>query len=280
MEEARKLLFQEEWRIIDQSSTGLYMSALQSFAIDDALCASVGAGLSSPTARAWVHRPVVVLGIQDTKLPYLEDGLAGLKASGYEYVVRNSGGLAVVLDEGILNLTLVFPETSRKIRINRGYEAMLRLVKDMFPKDEDRIRAGEIAGSYCPGSYDVSIGGKKFAGISQRRLANGVAVQIYLCVTGSGSARAKLLKDFYARAKKDAVTKFAYPDIHPAVMASLSELLERPLTVEEAVVRFFRALKKNSRHLSQGSLTGEEQVLYEKYLARMAARNEKGLPSV
>ena len=53
------------------------------------------------------------------------------------------------------------------------------------------IEAREIVGSYCPGSYDLSIKGKKFAGISQRRIRKGVAVQIYLCVNGSGSERAE-----------------------------------------------------------------------------------------
>ena len=39
-----KLLVQEQWRVIDQSSSGLYTSALQSFGMDDTLCASVGKG--------------------------------------------------------------------------------------------------------------------------------------------------------------------------------------------------------------------------------------------
>ena len=38
------LLVQEQWRVIDQSSSGLYTSALQSFGMDDTLCASVGGG--------------------------------------------------------------------------------------------------------------------------------------------------------------------------------------------------------------------------------------------
>ena len=62
----------------------------------------------------------------------------------------------------------------------------------MFADFEVEIEAKEIVGSYCPGSYDLSIAGKKFAGISQRRIRNGVAVQIYLCVSGSGQERAQL----------------------------------------------------------------------------------------
>jgi lipoate-protein ligase A len=42
-----------------------------------------------------------------------------------------------------------------------------------------------IEHSYCPGKFDLSIDGKKFAGISQRRVRGGIAVQIYLCVEGN-----------------------------------------------------------------------------------------------
>ena len=94
--------------------------------------ASVGSGYSTATARSWVHHQTIVLGIQDTKLPFLEDGLHYLEQQGYRYIVRNSGGLAVVLDEGVLNLSLIFPDTDKGIDINRGYDAMWSLIKLMF----------------------------------------------------------------------------------------------------------------------------------------------------
>ena len=226
MKEVILLLQQNEWRIIDQSRLGPHFPALQSFAIDDTLCMSVGSGNSPPTARAWVHPPTVVLGIQDTKLPQLKDGFAYLDERNYEWIVRNSGGLAVVLDEGVLNLSLIFPDTEKGIDINRGYDSMLALIRIMFEDFNQDIEAREIVGSYCPGSYDLSIGGKKFAGISQRRIRKGIAVQIYLCVTGSGRERAELIREFYHHAKYDEPSKFFFPDVRPEVMASLSELLD------------------------------------------------------
>lgn len=93
MNESLQLLKQPEWRLIDQSSLGPMFSALQSFAADDTLCTSVGAGSSPPTARAWVHHNTVVLGIQDTKLPFLQEGIKLLQEAGLQVIVRNSGGL-------------------------------------------------------------------------------------------------------------------------------------------------------------------------------------------
>lgn len=277
MDEALKLLSQDTWRLLDQSAVGPHFHALQSFATDDTLCASVGSGVSPAAARAWVHHNTVVLGIQDTKLPYLQKGLDFLKQQGFQYIVRNSGGLAVVLDEGVLNLTLVLPESEKGIDINRGYDAMWLLIQHMFADMDIEIDAREIVGSYCPGSYDLSIDGKKFAGISQRRLKRGVAVQIYLCVNGSGSERAEMIRQFYRHAKGGEETKFQYPDIIPEVMSSLSELLGKPLTVQDVMLRFLTFLSKNSSHIANGQLNPDEFELFHQYYERIIERNSKFL---
>lgn len=271
------LLRQKEWRIIDHSSIGPQFDAKQSFAIDDTLCYVVGKGESAPVARSWVHHQTIVLGIQDTKVPYLADGIHFLKEKGYHVIVRNSGGLAVVLDEGVLNLSLILPETEKGIDIHRGYDTMWELIRYMLREYDVKIEAREIIGSYCPGSYDLSIFGKKIAGISQRRLRGGVAVQIYLSVNGSGSERAKIIKGFYECALKGKQTKFTYPHINPSTMASLSELLKTELTIQELMMKFLTSLKDLSGHIYSKGLTAHEQELYENFLIRMIERNEKAL---
>lgn len=275
MSETDSLLMQQEWRVIDQSSIGPQFPALESFAMDDTLCASVGSGQSTAVARAWVHHQTVVLGIQDTKLPFLQEGVGYLRKHNFKAIVRNSGGLAVVLDEGVLNLSLIFPENERKIEINRGYEAMWELIRLMFSDFPVKIEAKEIVGSYCPGSFDLSIKGRKFAGISQRRIRNGVAVQIYICVNGSGAERAELVKGFYETAKRQADTKFTYPDIVPSVMASLSELLDTTLSVQDVMLSFLSVLKEHSGKIFSDSLSAQEWPLYESYLTRVVERNNK-----
>lgn len=278
MNEALKLLRQDEWRIIDHSCLGPMFHPAQSFAMDDTLCEAVGSGQSPAVARAWVHHDAAILGIADARLPFIEDGINWLKQEGYQVIVRTSGGLAVLVDEGILNLTLVFPERDSSIEINRGYDAMYEFVKMMYRDLTDEIEAREIVGSYCPGSYDLSIGGKKFAGISQRRVKKGVAVQIYLCISGSGARRAEVIREFYHRAKRDAHTKFTYPDVNPDVMASLEELLGVPLTVQDAMFRFLKVLQSLSNNKVYNSeLLPQETTLYERYLERVYERNKQWL---
>ncbi|MGV3487915.1 MAG: lipoate--protein ligase family protein [Tuberibacillus sp.] len=272
MNSMNELLSQPSWRIIDQTTLGPAFDAKASFAIDDALCESVGKGESLPVLRAWVHHRTISLGIQDTRLPHLVQGLQFLTERGYKYIARSSGGLAVVLDEGVLNLSLIFSERERHISIDDGFEAMVALIQKMLESYQLPIEAKEIIGSYCPGRYDLSVDGKKFAGISQRRLRKGAAVQIYLCVTGSGAKRAELIRDFYKMAINGESTKFDYPDIRPEVMASLSELTGQPLTIPHLLKGLYQAF---GGKLVPSALTEAEAERYTADFARMVERNQK-----
>ncbi|MGG0186315.1 lipoate--protein ligase family protein [Bacillus rhizoplanae] len=277
MSDSRSILSQPEWRIVDQSSLGPQFHALQSFAMDDTLCTTVGNGTSAATMRSWVHHNTIVLGIQDTRLPYLKQGIEFLKSKGFNVIVRNSGGLAVVLDEGVLNVSLLFQETEKGIDIDLGYDTMWHLIKEMLKDYDVNIEAKEIVGSYCPGSYDLSIDDKKFAGISQRRIRGGVAVQIYLCATNSGSERAALVRDFYNLAIQGEETKFTYPEIIPSTMASLSELLGKEITVQDLMMRLLQTLQHFTPQLTPSQLTIDEVPLYEHHLQRIIDRNNKSL---
>ncbi|MFJ7970040.1 biotin/lipoate A/B protein ligase family protein [Psychrobacillus sp. NPDC096389] len=277
MSQIETLLQQKVWRFWDQSLSGKSRSALESFAADDLLCHLVGQGLSPATVRTWVHDQTVVLGIQDHRLPFVEDAQDFLRTQGYIPIVRNSGGLAVVLDDGVLNISIVLSEKEQPVDIDTGYEVMLAFIQLLFPEAEGKIEAYEIVGSYCPGSYDLSINGKKFAGISQRRLRQGIAVQVYLCVEGSGSERADLIREFYEIGVQGEETKFNYPVIKPEVMASLNELLNASFTVQDIVIRIQQLLQQLSTKIASQAVTQDEMELYQFYLLRVVERNKKML---
>ncbi|UOQ45294.1 lipoate--protein ligase family protein [Halobacillus salinarum] len=276
MKKIHPLLQPQSYRFIDQSSLGPQFSALQSFAFDDALAISVGEHNSPTTARLWVHHDTIVLGIPDARLPYIDEGIQFLNSKGNQVIIRNSGGLAVVLDEGVLNLSLIFPN-SKEVNIYEGYDAMVDFIKLLLADITNEIEAYEITQSYCPGTYDLSIRGRKFAGISQRRVKKGSAVQIYLDVTGSGAERARLLKEFYQIGKKNEETRFEYPDIEPDVMASLNELLGTDFTVADIRNRILEKLNELSGEVTTRSLEGEEVDHFNKRLQQMIQRNEKAL---
>ncbi|MCD8904478.1 lipoate--protein ligase family protein [Staphylococcus chromogenes] len=260
------------WRYVDHA-TGL--EPMQSFAFDDTFSESVGKDASPNVVRTWIHQHTVILGIHDSRLPHLDEGIRFLTdTKGYNAIVRNSGGLGVVLDQGILNISLMF-KGKTETSIDEAFSVMYLLISKMFEDENETIETFEITHSYCPGKFDLSIRNKKFAGISQRRVRGGIAVQIYLCVEGSGSERAQLMKDFYTHALQGKTTKFTYPDIYPSHMASLQELFQSDLTVQEVMFKLLYAIKDLGGTLNMDPITNEEWSRYEYYYERMLERNAK-----
>ena len=129
-----------------------------------------------PFVHFWTLEDIVILGMTDTKVPYLEQGLERLRANGFTPIVRQAGGLAVVSNEGILNISLLF-KNKQMPTINEAYEWMQQLIRRLSQKLAlGGIKAFEVADSYCPGDYDLSIQNRKIAGIAQRRLKDVVCV--------------------------------------------------------------------------------------------------------
>ncbi|MBY7144771.1 lipoate--protein ligase family protein [Virgibacillus sp. NKC19-3] len=278
MKNWKEIISHTTFRYLDHSSKPTFdhepYTALTSFAIDDALSLSVSNDKTPPTIRLWVHPDTIVLGIPDGRLPFIEDGVKLLNHQGYDVIVRNSGGLAVALDSGVLNLSLILPGV-RHISIYDCYEAMVSFVKYMLRDVTNEIEAYEITGSYCPGDYDLSIHGKKFAGISQRRIKDGAAIQIYLDVEGNSFERAALIRDFYAVSKRNETTKFEFPTVDPNVMASLSELLGGHMTVKDMKHRVYQALEAFSDEIVTMDFSKEELAAFEHRLEHMKKRNER-----
>ena len=272
MDLASKYFNQIHWRYVDHTNG---LEPMQSFAFDDTFSESVGKDLSCNVVRTWIHQHTVILGIHDSRLPLLSEGIRYLTdEAGYNAIVRNSGGLGVVLDQGVLNISLIF-KGQTETTIDEAFTVMYLLICKMFEDEDVNIDTLEIEHSYCPGKFDLSINGKKFAGISQRRVRGGIAVQIYLCVEGSGSDRALMMREFYYRALQGQTTKFHYPDIHPSCMASLETLLNREIKVHDVMFLLLYALKDLGADLNMDPITEDEWSRYEGYFEKMIDRNAK-----
>ncbi|HSH24249.1 MAG TPA: lipoate--protein ligase family protein [Massilibacterium sp.] len=266
----KNLFSHRTFRFIDQSLP----SMIDQFAIDDTLTALVGQKKTIETIRYWVVPQTIALGIQDQKLPFLQEGLLFLKKEGYTPVFRPSGGLGVVLDEGIINLSLHLPEKDHSLSIDRGFLAMVTLVKEWLFPYINPIDVKEIKESYCPGKYDLSVDGKKFAGLSQRRIKGGVGIFIYIAVHGSGKKRAELMKKFYEISIKNEQTPIIYPSIQPDVMASVSELSNQSLTCEQLKKDLLTLFVRNDNTLDTRFLQTDEWAVFQFYKKRMEERQK------
>lgn len=185
--------------IHDTSARTLVGDILIPFAYDELMCRKVGEG-AAPVAHVWRHEKALVLGLRDRRLPMAELGIRWLSAQGYQVGVRNSGGAAVPLDPGVLNVSLILPNAVGKPNFRAGFERMRQLITETLQRFGVDIEAGEVAGSYCPGDFDLSIDGRKFCGISQRRQQHAYVVQAFVVVEGHAERRAQMVRMFYEMA--------------------------------------------------------------------------------
>lgn len=266
-----------EFLLIDTEKHHL-ADAYAPFAYTDILTKYTGQQ-SLPVVHFWSMEKMIVLGMKDTRVTHLTKGLEAIKKANYNYVVRNSGGLAVVADQGILNLSLIIPDT-KEISITDAYHLMWEWMSVTFAKEGQKIEAFEVTDSYCPGEFDLSINGKKFAGIAQRRSKNGIAIMIYLSVNGPQEKRGQAVRSFYQAGLAEEFGTAGFPPVNPSSMANLADLLAEDLTVDVVKERllgtltdtFFAKMDKATLKTYWQSPEFKEQLATEKI--KMARRNE------
>lgn len=198
------------------------------FAFEEVLCRDVGAGRVPPVLHLWSHPGGVALGLRDSRLPYAAEAMQALEGEGIRTAVRHSGGAAVPLDHGVVNVSLLLPKPAGKLDFHDDFRLLASLIAEAvaaagYPQAAAQIRAEEVAGSYCPGDFDLAIGGRKFCGIAQRRQSRAYFVHGFVNVDGSGVARGERIRRFYDQASGGDAS-LDYPCVRPETIAALGEL--------------------------------------------------------
>ena len=230
----------------------------------------------------WTMENQLILGMQDTRVEDLPSAIQSITTHGYHPVVRNSGGLAVVADKGILNFSLILPqEFSNQTSINHGYEMMKSIISSALAPFNAKVESFEVTDSYCPGEFDLSINSKKFAGIAQRRIKKGLGIMIYISLNGNQKKRGELVKEFYHAGLKEKFGQESFPPVNPDSMKNLSDLLTHDFSIKEFQQSIIEALSK-SFQLEQSAQEAfnlfleskEFKNAYDKGYSRMKQRNE------
>mgnify|MGYP000500005777 CR=1 FL=1 len=243
---ASKQKWPEQFQLLELSERTLRHGLLFPFAADEVLGRYIGRG-AMPIVHIWQAAKGFVLGLRDRRLPYAEEAMDWLKQQGYEVIVRNSGGAAVPLDAGVVNISIIFPSSQAIGDFRSDFDYMVSLLQHSLQSYGSDVKVGEITGAYCPGDYDVSVHGRKFCGIAQRRQAKAFIIQAFVVVEGSGDERSALVRAFYERAtarlkadeagvgaerhtNKGVTSEVNHPIVKEGTMASLQELLGVPNT--------------------------------------------------
>ncbi|MFB9770693.1 lipoate--protein ligase family protein [Lactiplantibacillus modestisalitolerans] len=237
---------------------------LDSFAYTNALL-WLTANRAQPIVHFWQLSHTVILGLLDQQLPHLQAGLTTLHQAGYQTLLRNSGGLAVVADAGVLNVSLFIPAPRDRYSIDAAYQLMVDYVRAVWPTLP--IETGEITQSYCPGDYDLSIRGKKIAGMSQRRTADALVIMLYVSINGNQDQRSNHVHDFY-QASLAGASDPRFPTVDPAVMTTVTDQLGQPLTVATAEQRFRAVLATHGQVDSTSLPRLTEEPEFQAHLSR------------
>lgn len=173
----------------------------------------------------------VLLGKLDTVLPKYEEGKQFLIDNGYKVEIRKQGGLAIVSDCDNLNMTFCFKASDFK-DLHKPYQCVAKYIVDVLSEMGLKVDIKSIDDSYCPGDYDLSVNGVKFAGIAQYRNKEAIIVGVSLFVKGDQSKRSQLIKDFYDITEARNSTRQNYPVIDIESMGTLSDFLEESLDID------------------------------------------------
>lgn len=255
--------------LLDRTHDLSHQDVLYHFALDELLCRLTGDG-GPAICHLWRHPRAFVMGVRDSRLPYAPQGEAMLRSLGYDTAVRHSGGAAVPLDAGVVNLSLILPFSSAGPApdFHQDFEIMVELIREALRGTGQNVDTGEIAGAFCPGTFDLSIDGLKFCGIAQRRQRKAFIIQAFIIAEGSGSERARLVRSFYDIAAAGADPK-QYPLVEANSTASLEELtsigtgqnvVHSFIAAVKEVIRSWRSGKELTEAASRFTMPGSEEI--------------------
>jgi octanoyl-[GcvH]:protein N-octanoyltransferase len=121
----------------------------------------------------WRAPRALVVGRSDTRLPHFANAVDRLVAEGWPVLIRRSGGSACPISEGTLQIALaraVFTATT----IDAAYIELANMIRTVLESYGLKVATRRKSSGFCPGRYDISVNGRKVAGLSQHwRQCNG-----------------------------------------------------------------------------------------------------------
>ena len=158
---------------------------------------------AAPILMAWQAPRALIAGRVDAHLPRFARAQEELTDAGWPVFVRRSGGSACPISPGTLQIALV-----RVIDASGGidseYRVLAGLLEGLLASLGVAAEIGERADAFCPGRYDMGVGPRKFAGLSQHwrprgpvRIATTAAT---LIVEEDSEELSRIVNLFYERA--------------------------------------------------------------------------------
>lgn len=167
---------------------------------------------AAPTFRLWENHPALVVSRHDMRLPYMAKAAEHMRNAGWPVLTRETGGSAVAMGPGVLNVSLVLPRSlvtsAAGYAMDMVYHLLCEPIRLALLTLDIPTRFGNVPGAFCDGRFNLVAGGKKIAGTAQASRANIAASANNR--EGYVLAHAALLVDSDTRRLTDIVNRFYY----------------------------------------------------------------------
>lgn len=151
----------------------------------------------------WRCASGLIVGRNDTHLENFSDAADRLCAEGWPVVIRRSGGGAYPVSRGTLQIALARIAWSRTT-IDTAYIELTGIILPVLESYGLKVEIRQQPGAFCPGSHEMSVNGRKVAGLSHHwRQCNGrltVTTAATLIVEQDVERIASVLNLFYLTA--------------------------------------------------------------------------------
>lgn len=122
-----------------------------------------------PLVRIWRSGARFGIGVsrKDVQGDRAENAKNALLQLGIDVVVRQTGGTAVPQGQGVLHVSMILPRTQQAVSTDAYYRILCDPLLEWLATAQLYGVTGELPGSYCDGSYNILVGGKKLVGTAQ-----------------------------------------------------------------------------------------------------------------
>ena len=211
--------------------------------------------------------PSISIGYDDTKAPHFKEGVEHYRSKGLKVGIRGAGGRSVANDEGILNFSILFKSQEPS---HAQYVFFHKFIQDALKPLGLNFDLGEVTGAYCPGTYDISIDGKKVAGTASRQVKDNTLVGCYLGVNGDQYKRSKVISEFY-EITKDVIR------VDTNKLTTIEDQLDRPISVQEVKDLLIAHFKTITDSLENYDISKISQEDIDASVKRMSTYSERYL---
>jgi octanoyl-[GcvH]:protein N-octanoyltransferase len=120
--------------------------------------------------RVWRNLRSIVAPAREAGNPLFRDAAMRSSARSWPVAIRSTGGLAVPHGSEVVCLSLRWLDLSPP-GAQSAYEILAKTIQAAAAGMGQSSNVGEVPGAICPGAWDLAVGGRKVAGLAQRRMA-------------------------------------------------------------------------------------------------------------